>query len=219
MASLDPYYETVFTNGKWGNRKVDDPYCYCYDDDLHKKYNVLDRRLEIILSFDFNVNPVTCGVYQHIGKEIRCIESIKLPNSDIYKMCEYIRVNYPGYMFLVTGDATGTHTNALAKDAINYYTVIKKELGLSQAQIKVPTVNPPIAENRVLVNACLKWMDVSMHPDKCKDLIFDCKNVSVTDTGKIDKGDRANPKKRSDHLDHFRYYLNTFHKGVLKMLT
>lgn len=218
-ADLDPYYATVFTNGLWGNRKVDDPYCYCYEDARHKKENTIDRRLELILSFDFNVNPITCGIYQHHGKEIRCLRSIKLANSDIYKLCEYIRVNYVGYMFLVTGDATGSHTNALVKDAMNYYTVIKAELNLSQAQIKVPTVNPPVSENRVLVNACLKWMDVSMHPEDCKDLIYDCKNVSVSDTGKIDKGDRSNPKKRADHLDHFRYYLNTFHKGVLKMLT
>ena len=217
-AELDPYYATVFTNGRWGNRKVDDPYCYCYEDAMHKKENKIDRRLELCLSFDFNVNPITCGIYQHIGNEIRCLQSIKLANSDIYKLCEYIRVNYVGYMFLVTGDATGRNTNALVKDAINYYTVIKTELNLSSAQIKVPTVNPPVSENRVLVNACLKWMDVSMHPELCKDLIYDCKNVSVSDTGKIDKGDRSNPKKRADHLDHFRYYLNTFHRGILKQL-
>lgn len=217
-AELSEYYSTVFTNGKWGNRKIDDPYCYCYDDATHKRITKATRGLELILSFDFNVNPITCGVYQHLGNKIWCIESIKLANSDIYKLCEYIRVNYPGYMIFVTGDATGNNTNALVKDAINYYTVIKTELGLTSAQIKTPTINPPIEENRVLVNAILKWMDVSMHPEKCADLIFDCKNVSVNNIGKIDKGDRANPKKRADHLDHFRYYCNTFHKGALKML-
>lgn len=218
MASLDSYYETVFTNGKWGNRKVDDPYCYCFDESQHIGATVIDRRLEAILSFDFNVNPITCGVYQHIGNEIRCLESIKMPNSNIYELCGYIKVNYSGYMFLVTGDATGRNTNALVKDAMNYYTVIKQELNLGIAQIKVPTVNPPVDENRVLVNAVFKKMNVTMHPTKCKDLIYDCKNVSVNEIGKIDKGDRNNPKKRADHLDHFRYYLNSFHKGVLKML-
>ena len=119
-------------------------------------------------------------------------------------------------MFLVTGDATGRNTNALVQDNMNYYTVIKQKLGLGPAQIKTPTVNPPIHENRVLVNTVLLKANVSMHPEKCKDLIFDCKNVSVNDLGKIDKGDRSNPKKRADHLDHFRYYLNTFHKHLLK---
>lgn len=218
MASLDPYYETVFTNGKWGNRKTDDPYCYCFDEKLHVKENQIDRRLELILSFDFNVNPITCGVYQHTINEIRCLESIKMPNSNIYELCGYIKVHYHGYMLLVTGDATGRNTNAMVKDAINYYTIIKTELNLGITQLKVGTINPPVDENRVLVNSVLKKIKVSMHPIKCKDLIFDCKNVSVTDLGKIDKGDRANPKKRADHLDHFRYYLNTFHKSVLKMI-
>jgi PBSX family phage terminase large subunit len=218
MASLDSYYETVFTNGLWGNRKVDDPYCYCFDEQIHPRINQIDKRLELILSFDFNVNPITCGVYQHLGDEIRCLESIKLSNSNIYELCGYIKIHYNGYMFLVTGDATGRNTNALVKDDLNYYTVIKQELNLSIAQIKVPSINPPITENRVLVNAVLKKMKVSMHPEKCKHLIYDCKNVSVDDLGKIDKGDRNNPKKRADHLDHFRYYLNTFHKSVLKML-
>lgn len=217
-ARTNPYYATVFTNGLWGNRKVDDPFCYCYEDEKHQRECAIDRRLELILSFDFNVNPITCGVYQHIGDDIRCIESIKLPNSNIYALCDYILVHYVGYMFLVTGDATGRNTNALVQDNINYYTVIKQKLGLSQAQIKTPTVNPPIEENRVLVNSVLLKMKVSMHPVKCKDLIFDCKNVSVNDMGKIDKGDRSNPKKRADHLDHFRYYLNTFHKGILKTI-
>lgn len=215
-AEVDPYYATVFTNGLWGNRKIDDPFCYCYEDEKHKRECTPDQRLELILSFDFNVNPITCGVYQHIGNEINCLESIKLPNSNIYALCDYILVYYTNYMFLVTGDATGRNTNALVQDNMNYYTVIKQKLGLGPAQIKTPTVNPPIHENRVLVNTVLLKANVSMHPEKCKDLIFDCKNVSVNDLGKIDKGDRSNPKKRADHLDHFRYYLNTFHKHLLK---
>lgn len=215
-AAVDPYYATVFTNGLWGNRKVTDPFCYCFDEEKHKRVNYIDPSLELILSFDFNVNPITCGVYQHIADDIRCLESIKLKNSNIYELCDYIVVKYNGYMFLVTGDATGRNTNALVQDNINYYTVIRQKLGLGAGQIKTPTVNPPMHENRVLVNTVLLKANVSMHPEHCKDLIFDCKNVSVNDVGKIDKGDRSNPKKRADHLDNFRYYLNTFHKHLLK---
>lgn len=218
-ASKNAYYATVFTNGKWGNRKVDDPFCYCYESNKHERKCTPSKQLELILSFDFNVNPITCGVYQHKNNDIFCIQSIKLNNSNIYALCDYITVKYRGYMFLVTGDATGRNTNALVQDNLNYYTVIKQKLRLSQPQIKTPTVNPPIEENRVLVNAVLLNMNVHFDPDNCKELIYDCKNVSVNDLGKIDKGDRSNPKKRADHLDHFRYYLNTFHKSILKTLT
>lgn len=216
LSELDPYYYTVFTDGKWGVRKVTDPFCLCYKPDKHERPTVLRRDIEVCLSFDFNVNPITCGVYQHEGTKLWCVESIKLDTSDIYKLCEYIIINYPGCLFLVTGDATGQNTTAMVQDGLNYYIIIKSQLNLSQAQFKVPTVNPKVKENRVLVNAVLLKCDVSMDPVKAKGLIFDCKNVSVNDVGKIEKGDRKNPKKRADHLDNFRYYLNTFHKHVLK---
>jgi hypothetical protein len=220
LAALDPFYFLVFTEGKWGNRKVDQPFCYCFDQDKHRAPTQPDRGLELCLSFDFNVNPITCGVYQHyeIGSKtvIKGIQSIKLDNSDIYKLCDYIANHYGVYMYLVTGDATGQNTSALVQDGINYYTVIKEKLNLSINQLKVPTVNPKVKENKVLVNAVFHKCDVALDPYKCQGLIFDCKNVAVNDVGEIDKGDRTNLKKRADHLDNWRYYLNTFHKGVLK---
>lgn len=219
MAELDSYYATVFTNGKWGNRKVTDPFCYCFDEKLHIGNAKIELGLELILSFDFNVNPITCGVYQYDPNKniIYCIESIKLENSNIYALCDYIKVHYSNYLLLVTGDATGHNSSALVKDDLNYYKIIKLELGLMESQMKEPSINPPITENRVLVNSVFKKVAVILDAEKAKDLIYDCKNVTVNDVGKIDKGDRSNPKKRADHLDHFRYYLNSFHKWVLKV--
>lgn len=218
LAILEPYWYEVFTRGRWGNRRVTDPYCHCFDEKKHVgKVGDPVRNVELCLSFDFNVNPITCGVYQHIGNTVRCIESIKLESSDIYKLCDHILAKYSGYLLLVTGDATGRNTSALVQDGINYYTVIQMKLGLMSSQMRQPTINPPVKENRVLVNACLHRMDIKMDEEKCKELIFDCKKVSVNDVGDIDKGDRKNPVKRADHLDHFRYYLNTFHSHILKI--
>jgi phage terminase large subunit len=220
LAILEPYWYEVFTRGYWGNRKVNDPYCHCFNEQKHVGHvGKPIPNLELYLSFDFNVNPITCGVYQHdiFDNWIRCIESIKLDQSDIYKLCDYILAKYGGYVLIVTGDATGRNTTALVQDGINYYTVIKNQLQLADGQMRQPTINPPVKENRVLVNACLYKLDIVMDTNNCKELIFDCKKVSVTNTGDIDKGSRSDPVKRADHLDHFRYYLNTFHKRVLKM--
>jgi phage terminase large subunit len=219
MAAIDSYYETVFTNGKWGNRKVNDPFCYCFDPGKHIGKATINPAFEIYLSFDFNKNPITCGIYQffpHLNT-IQCVESIKLENSNIYALCDYILAKYGNYMMIVTGDATGRNSSALVQDDLNYYTVIKQRLSLTTAQMRQPTINPDIVENRVLVNTAFYKMNVVFDSDNCKDLIYDCKNVSVNDVGKIDKGDRNNPKKRADHLDHFRYYLNSFHKSILKV--
>lgn len=218
MGVLDPYYAMVFTDGKWGNRKNEDPFCLTYDKQKHKKPTKLDRRREVMLSFDFNVNPITCGVYQWYPETntLRVIRAIKLSNSDIYKLCDEIIKEYKGCMFLVTGDATGRNTVALVQDGINYYTVIKNKLNLSAGQLKTPTINPKVSENRVLVNAAFKELTVEIDPVNAKELTFDLENVGVNDVGDIDKGDRANPKKRADHLDHFRYMLNTFFRWILK---
>lgn len=220
LAILDPYYYKVYTLGQWGNRKITDPFCLSYSKEKHVGITSLRRDLEVCLSFDFNKNPITCGVYQHEGTgemtNIWNVEAIKLENSDIYKLCEYINSAYAGCIFLVTGDATGKGSTALVEDGINYYTVIKSKLNLGQAQLKVPTQNPRVRENRMLVNAVFHICKVLFDKARSKGLIFDCENVSVNDVGDIEKGDRSNPKKRADHLDNWRYYLNTFHKHVLK---
>lgn len=216
LAEIDPYYYKVFTLGKWGNVQVGDPFCLTFDRTKHVGITTLNRSHEVRLSFDFNVNPITCQVFQDIGDWRYGLESIKLENSDIYKLCDYIKIKYRGCLFRVTGDATGQNTTALVQDGINYYTVIKTRLNLSVTQIKVPTVNPKVKENRVLVNAVFSLAKILLHPVGCKGLIFDLENVSVNDMGEIDKGDRSNPKKRADNLDGFRYYLNTFHKNILK---
>lgn len=216
LEKIDPYYYMVFTLGEWGNRKITDPFCYTFSKEKHIGKTELNRQLEVVLSFDFNVNPITCGVYQHSGNRIWNVESIKLDNSDIYKLCDHIRSKYTGCLLLVTGDATGRNTVALVEDGINYYTIIKSKLSLAQPQLKTPSINPKVKENRVLVNAVFHTMDVKFDEQNSKGLIFDCTNVSVNDVGEIEKGDRKNPKKRADHLDNWRYYLNTFHKHVLK---
>lgn len=219
MEAIDPYFYTVFTLGFWGNQKVTDPYCYAFSEKDHVAETKPMRNFELILSFDFNINPITVNVIQEQGLgHIRGIEAVKLENSDIYKLCNYIKTFYPGYIYKVTGDATGRATSALVQDGMNYYTIIKAQLKLMDGQIKVPTVNPPVDENRVLVNACFVKADIKVDPVKCKALIFDFKNVSVTDLGKIDKGTRTDPKKRADNLDGWRYYLNMFQRRFLKDL-
>ena len=216
LEEIDPYYYKVFTLGKWGNIQVGDPFCLTFDRKKHVKPTTLNKVYPVALSFDFNVNPITCQVFQEYDNWQYGIESIKLENSDIYKLCDYINLKYQGCFFLVTGDATGKNTTALVQDGINYYTVIKAKLNLAIAQLKVPSVNPRVKDNRVLVNAVFSLCNIILDPVGCKGLIFDLENVSVNDIGEIDKGDRSNPRKRADHLDGFRYYENTFHKNILK---
>lgn len=193
-----------------------DAWAYCYNPQKHIGKTELNRAYEVKLSFDFNRNPITCGVFQDYGDTIMGIEQIKLDNADIYKLCDYINAVYGGCMFIVTGDATGKASSALVKDNINYYTVIKAQLNLGSAQFKVPSVNPSLQENRVLVNSILHNKNVVLDREKCKGLIFDLEHAQVLPDGTLDKSDRKDPTKQLDACDCFRYYCNAFHKHVLK---
>lgn len=191
-------------------------WAYCYKRELHVGNTILNRSFDVKLSFDFNRDPITCGVFQDYGNEIRGIEQIKLPNSNIYDLCDYINAKYVGTMKWVTGDATGRASSALVKDNINYYTVIKSRLNVSLGQIKVHTINPTLEENRVLVNSILHTKKVTLDEVNCKGLIFDLEHAQVLPDGSLDKTDRKDPTKQLDALDCFRYYLNTFHKHTLR---
>lgn len=218
LQSTAPYYYQVFALGKWGNKANDAPFCYAFSRERHTGVTQVDTRLELILSFDFNKNPIVCGIYQRpTERSLRCLRSIKLPNSDIYKLCDHIKELFPNRLYVVTGDATGKNSSALVKDNINYYTVIKQQLNLAPGQFKVPAVNPPLKENQVLVNSVLVLCDVIFDKDHAKPLIFDCENVRMLPTGDIDKSNRDDPTKQADSLDHFRYVCNAFFAWVLKV--
>lgn len=194
-----------------------DSWAYCYSRSKHVGKTTLNRAYEVKLSFDFNRNPITCGVFQDYNGWIYGIEQIKLDNSNIYALCDYINAVYNGCLLNVTGDATGRASNALVRDNLNYYTVIKNKLNLSQSQLRVANVNPSLEENRVLVNSILHNKNVLLDEIKCKGLIFDLEHAQVLPDGSLDKTDRKDPTKQLDALDCFRYYCNTFHKHVLKL--
>lgn len=214
-AQLDPL---TFAQEYLASFVTDDlnAWAYCYKPEKHLGKVTLSRSQEVCLSFDFNRDPITCGVFQHNSNGIFGVEQIKLKNSNIYDLCDYIRGKYSGCMFLVTGDATGKGSTALVQDNLNYYTVIKSKLSLSAGQMRVPTINPTLKENRVLVNSVLHNQNVVLDRDNCKGLIYDLEYARVLPDGSLDKTDRSDPTKQLDALDCLRYYLNTFHKHLLK---
>lgn len=216
LKDIDPYYYQVFTKGLPGRRKNNAPFVFAFDRTKHLGKTAWNRAQETYLSFDFNRQPLCCSVWQWYNNQVYCIEAIKLENSDIYKMCDYILLHYPGAMYIVTGDATGRASSALVENGIDYYTVIKAKLNLGAGQLKVPTINPPIKESQVLTNAVLVMCQVKIDPDKCRGLVFDIENVRMLPDGTIEKRNREDPTQQADLLDTMRYLFSTFFRWVLK---
>jgi hypothetical protein len=187
------------------------PFAYCFDKTRHIKAVSYDPSHYLNLSFDFNVDPITCVASQYIAGEIRFIKEFRLSNSNIYELCDRIAVTFPGAALMVTGDASGQARSALTVGNINYYSVIREKLRLNSGQLKIPTVNPAISDSQVLCNSILQNHQVFFDPSMVytiEDLLY----VEMTDAGEIDKG---KDKHRSHLLDAVRYTFNTFHRNLL----
>lgn len=178
----------------------------------------------VYLSFDFNVNPGTCiawqeGTYEEYepdsdGKWIHYFEEIIVANADVYQMCDKIKARFPNDNLIVTGDRTAlkkefTHRN----NAVNTWTIIKKELGLINNLHLV--VNPRTENAKILCNSMLaKHNEIFFHP-RMKSLIYDLRFVQVDQDGKIIKKDRSKPEQQADLLDCWKYSCWTFHRDFV----
>jgi hypothetical protein len=211
--TLDPETAKQEIYGEFLDHAVK-PFMYCWDESLIRDDLEYQPELAVYLSFDFNVDPCTCLVWQEGRDWIYYIDEIFLDNSDIYEVCDVINAKYPGAHFLITGDASGRNRNAALKGRKNFYIIIKDKLNLKDAQITLPGKNPPIANSRILCNSILaRHGSVYFSATGCKETIKDCKYVEVNDKGEKDGGKN---KHRGHLLDCLIYSFNSFHHGFLK---
>lgn len=216
LENLDDITKEIFVKGNWDIVDVERPFAYSFNRQKHIKNNLqMNTEEPIILSFDFNVDPITCLAGQSYDGSIRILREFRLRNSDIFQLCDRILSTFPNCYFLVTGDASGSNRSAMTQGAKNYYQVIYQQMGIPKSAFKVPSFNPSIKNSRILLNSILE-----RHPDmaidsSCQFLVNDLQSVQADDTGDIDKS----KDKHSTHLlDCFRYYLWTFHSNFVKYL-
>lgn len=210
---IDPYYYTVFTLGQWGNVKAGSPFIYNFKKEIHIEKGLQPvPHLPIILSFDFNVEPITAISGQVDNFDLAYIlDEFRLMNSDIEELCLRILTFYPDKMLLVTGDASGQNKTALKRD-LNYYKVIKQVLRLGMGQFKLPAANPPIKNTRVLCNALLAKHTNYKFSDRVPYLITDIEQTEVDAEGGINES-------KDKHVGHlfaaWRYFNWNFLNGFL----
>lgn len=207
LKTIDPNSYNVNVLGEWGVRDKSNKFAFAFEASKHVGSVEYNPDYLIWLSFDFNVNPISCTAFQYYDDVLRAIKCFKLDNSNIYELCKLIASYFPDAMFKVTGDASGTSRSAMVADNVNYYTIIKDELGLIWSQFNIPSVNPRIEENQVKVNAVLYAGLFIADSENCKELIYDLTYVEIDENKKIIK-DRTAESKKSDFLDHFRYICN-----------
>lgn len=218
LETLDEITFEKFVKGNWDITDVDKPFMYSFDKKKHVgKVGPPTKSLPLILSFDFNVDPITATAWQHSEDraKIRGHKEFRLSNSDIYQLCDRIIAEYGinDYFFRITGDASGHNRSAMVPDNLNYYKIIKDKFALPANRFMLPGANPSIKSNRVLCNSLLFRHSDLMLDESMIYTIEDMLYVEVNEVGDIDK---TKNKHRSHLLDTARYYFNTFFSDFLK---
>lgn len=202
-----------FIGASWEFAKPPNAFAYAFNEKQHHSDVIFQPDYPLYLSFDFNVEPITCLFAQHDENWIHIIKELRLLPSDIFKLCEHIIVNFSSAFFMVTGDATGRNRTAITKNNRNYWDIIKTDLVVGTAQIKVPRANPSVKNTRVLTNALFqKHPNYFINTKTCPHLVLDLNAVEVDEHGDIDK---KSDKRKTHLLDALRYYNWTFHRNFL----
>lgn len=214
-AHLDPLTRARMIDGDWSAFAVDKPYLYNFSIGKHVVNSYTpNKHLPILVSFDFNVEPMTAVVSQSISDlESYTFDELKVNNGSVEEICELVKSNYAPWLgnILVTGDATGRNREKVRRGNINSYRVIKDDLQLLDRDIIVPSVNMTHKDSRVLCNSVLfhaKWFLT----ENCKETIADCVNAQVDEFGELIK-----TKDQGRHFfDNARYTIHAFYPDFIK---
>jgi hypothetical protein len=203
-----------FVEGDWDVVENKMPFFYSFSDLKHiSEEAVYNPNLVTYLSFDFNVNPATCSVFQHTADYIYMIDEFHIENASIFELTERIKAKYYETRLKITGDASGWAREKSARGLLSMYDIISQELRVPIQNIDAPRSNPTHKQNRILVNSILeKHKNIKINPI-CKHTIKDLQFLQADDFGNIDKSD----SKLSHHADCFRYYFNSYHSSFIRL--
>lgn len=167
-----------------------------------KEQPELHPRRPILLTFDFNVDPMACLVSQfetmYGGRRLlRTFRELILEGSaDIASMIDLFKYHYPrhGSEIWLYGDATGQNRRVAANQegTKSYFTLIQNELrGYgSPIRVKVPSSNPGVPDRLNAVNKLLRDENAEIRwiiDPSCTELIQDLEGVLRDARGGIKK--------------------------------
>lgn len=212
MKVVFPYDYRVYGLGEWGVIKPDTPYLINYNDDIHFP----NRHFEIFaysvtwLSFDFNITPTTCGMYQVVpGVGIIRIREYT-QNGGTRMLCQLIKDDkdyqkVDKLMINVTGDTSGNRHTSTGGD-INDYKIIKDELDLGDHQfVNTSGVNERHVYSRRVNDEFLYWIPF-MIDSSCEIIRKEMQMAKPDNLGKLYKNREQG--YAMDHMDNHRYFVH-----------
>lgn len=220
LAGRNQLYYDVYVEAKWGIVVKHNKFAYNYDKAKHEidSYEP-NPHLPILISFDFNVTPMTSLISQRISdNEVITFDEIEVPGAgSTEEMCELIKDKYLFWMgsMDITGDATGHNREKARRGNISSYMVIKDMLELYDRNLLVPTKNPDLKDSRELVNAVLRhsqWKITKNCVKTIEDLIYS--PIKNKPSGHIEI---VKTEEQGRHfLDNARYTIHACYKDFIK---
>ncbi len=218
--TLDKQMYERFVLCKWvslGSGKI----FYNFDRNLHIKDLSYEKQLPLLVSSDFNVNPMCWSIWQEHGEELWCIDQLMVSGSaDTGTCCSEIYSRYfadgkQNRFLLWFGDSSGR--SGSTKSQNSDYAIIKQffESKGIDIQIKVPLANPSIRDSANAVNAKLKnaggKTSIYFDRQKCPDVILSVEGSNYKHgTNEKDESKDRDPNQRvKTHFgDTVRYIVN-----------
>lgn len=189
---------------------TDKKFLYSFKEDQHvipQDTFKPNRHLPIVISYDFNVEPMTAIVSQNISLwETVIFDELTVKVGSVEEIDELIVAKYKDWLngsIDITGDATGRNREKVKRGNTSAYMQIKNDLDLQDLNIKVPMANPALRDSRQLCNSVLQHADLFI-TDNCKVTIADVVAASVDGNGELIKD-----KDHGLHFfDNFRYTIH-----------
>lgn len=214
--------------GMWGVSQNESPYFYAFDDNKHIetksiKYNA---SLPLYLSFDFNIDPITCIVAQMMqGSFCHILKSYKIRNCTLIELCKRIKSDYPNAVYIVTADpAGGARSAGYASVDTTMHNIIRTQLGISHSQMMRPQINyaggTGWTDIRITCNTILQnHKSFKINQNECADLINDIRKATTDgDSDKLYKT-QGNTEYGMHLTDCFIYLIMTHFVKYVKKTT
>jgi len=192
----------------------DKPYLYSFKEKIHviPGYKI-NPHLNLLVSFDFNKEPMTCLIAQQpsVG-EVVIFDELRIGSGSTQEMCDQILARYPKFLFRmeVTGDATGRNRSSMVQGNVNHYIIIKQKLQLKDSQLLVPRQNNSHENSRILCNSVIQNA-IFRVTKNCEATIHDCNYAAVDEFGELIK----TQAEGRHFFDNVRYIIEASFKNYI----
>jgi hypothetical protein len=192
----------------------DKPYLYAFQDAVHviSDYKI-NPHLNLLISFDFNKEPMTALVAQQptVG-DLVIFDEIRINSGSTPEVCDHILAKYNKFIgkMEVTGDATGRNRTSMVRGNVNHYIIIKEKLQLKDNQLIVPRQNNSHENSRILCNSVIQNANFRITKN-CEATILDCTYAAVDEFGELIK----TQQEGRHFFDNVRYLIEAGFKDFI----